>query len=46
MNYEKVCERVRLNGEPGFAWLSNMKNYSRMNNQVDAKDIRASGGNP
>lgn len=46
MDYGPVCERVAHNGEPGFAWLSNMQNYSRMNNGPDYKDARASGGNP
>lgn len=27
MDYSNVCEHVRQNGEPGFAWLENMKNY-------------------
>ena len=46
MDYTKVCERVILNGEPGFAWLENMRGYSRMNNGPDFKDSRADGGNP
>ena len=46
MNYDEVCEHVRTNGEPGFAWLQNMKSYSRMNGKPDNKDIRVSGGNP
>lgn len=25
MDYGPTCERVRKNGEPGFAWLSNMQ---------------------
>ena len=31
MNYEPACERIRANGEPGFAWLDNMRSYGRMN---------------
>jgi adenosylcobalamin-dependent ribonucleoside-triphosphate reductase len=46
MDYTDACERVKLNGEPGFAWLENMKNYSRMNNGPDYKDHRVKGGNP
>lgn len=46
MDYADVCDHVRLNGEPGFAWLQNMKSYSRMNGDPDNKDIRVSGGNP
>jgi hypothetical protein len=25
MDYRKVCEKVQVNGEPGFAWLDNMQ---------------------
>jgi len=25
MDYGAICERVRKNGEPGFAWLDNMR---------------------
>jgi ribonucleoside-triphosphate reductase len=46
MDYTDACERVKLNGEPGFAWLENMQNYSRMNNGPDYKDHRVKGGNP
>ena len=30
MNYENMCKRVVENGEPGFAWLANMRDYGRM----------------
>ena len=46
MDYTEVCKRVCDNGEPGFAWLDNMQNYSRMNTLPDFKDSRARGGNP
>lgn len=46
MDYKNCAERTRLNGEPGYAWLDNMREYSRMNNGKDNKDHRASGGNP
>jgi hypothetical protein len=46
MDYGPACERVRINGEPGFAWLENMRNYGRMNGQIDTRDHRVSGGNP
>jgi len=46
MDYGSVCERVRVNGEPGFAWLENMRNYGRMNGTLDRSDHRAQGGNP
>ena len=46
MNYEPAAERVRYNGEPGFAWLHNMKAYGRMADAPNWKDRRATGGNP
>jgi len=46
MNYSKVVENILENGEPGFLWLENMQNYSRMCEAPDFKDIKASGGNP
>jgi len=46
MNYHDICERIRINGEPGLAWLDNMRGFSRMNDGPDNKDHRADGGNP
>ena len=46
MDYGKVCDRVASNGEPGFAWLDNMKRFGRMNGVEDHRDHRAKGGNP
>ena len=48
MNYDDICtDYVHKNGEPGFAWLENMKGFSRMNTTVkDNKDNNAKGGNP
>ena len=42
MDYEPICERIRINGEPGFAWLDNMRAYGRMNGIKDHKDWRVS----
>lgn len=39
MNYGAVCERVVLNGEPGFAWLENAKAYGRMGDAVVCVDL-------
>ena len=25
MDYKPICDRVQINGEPGFAWLENMR---------------------
>jgi len=46
MDYEPSAERIRLNGEPGYAWLQNMKAYGRMVDEPNHKDHRAMGGNP
>ena len=46
MDYTDVCKRIVDNGEPGFAWLENMRAYSRMQNGGDDKDHRVAGGNP
>ena len=46
MDYDASASRTQKNGEPGYAWLENMKAYSRMNNGPDHKDRRAEGGNP
>jgi ribonucleotide reductase alpha subunit len=46
MDYTDVCRRIVDNGEPGFAWLDNMRKYSRMKNGGDDKDHRVMGGNP
>lgn len=45
-DYSEICKRVRLNGEPGFAWLDHIRKYSRMNGIIDNKDYRAMGSNP
>ena len=46
MDYTEAAKRIIDNGEPGFAWLDNMRHYSRMKNGGDNKDHRAMGGNP
>ncbi|KAF0692530.1 Aste57867_16399 [Aphanomyces stellatus] len=46
MDYAPICEQIVQNGEPGFAWLQNMKEYSRMDGVPDHRDARAAGGNP
>lgn len=46
MDYKPFVDRIADNGEPGFAWLENMQDYSRMRGSPDYKDWRVSGGNP
>tara|TARA_R100001369_G_scaffold7471_3_gene18652 strand:+ start:1689 stop:3680 length:1992 start_codon:yes stop_codon:yes gene_type:complete len=46
MDYTEIAKRIVDNGEPGLAWLENMRHYSRMKNGGDNKDHRVMGGNP
>lgn len=46
MDYSKICDRIKINGEPGIAWLENMCDYSRMVDPPDYKDDGVEGGNP
>ena len=46
MDYTKIAKSIAINGEPGVAWLDNMREFSRMNGVSDYKDSRVSGGNP
>ena len=47
MDYSSVCDSVRVNGEPGFAWLENMRTHGRMNGlENDGADHLVAGGNP
>jgi len=47
MDYSKVAELTRMNGEPGYAWLENMKNFGRMKDGFNPNaDPRVKGGNP
>lgn len=45
-DYSKLATQTAKNGEPGYFWLENAQDYSRMNNGKDFKDHRATGGNP
>lgn len=46
MDYGPAAERIALNGEPGFAWLDNMRAFGRMGDPANWKDVRADGCNP
>ena len=46
MDYTRCAELTKMNGEPGYFWLDNCRQYSRMNTVVDNKDHRATGTNP
>lgn len=46
MDYNEIAERIRINGEPGLAWLENMRTYGRIGDAPNFKDKKAKGGNP
>ncbi|OQR87964.1 hypothetical protein ACHHYP_07785 [Achlya hypogyna] len=46
MDFEPLCRHIVKNGEPGLAWLDNMRNYGRMHDAPNYRDVRAGGGNP
>ena len=45
-DYTDAARSIAISGEPGFAWLENMRKYSRMKDPADWKDRRVKGGNP
>ena len=46
MDYKKVSESIKANGEPGLVWLDTMQNYGRLVDGRNGKDYRAMGSNP
>jgi len=46
MDYSEVAKRTRENGEPGYAWLENMRAFGRMGDPPNNKDKKVAGGNP
>lgn len=46
MDYTKIAEHIAKSGEPGLAWLDNMRHYGRMADPRNDKDIKVKGGNP
>lgn len=40
MDYSKIAEHVAKSGEPGLAWLENMRHYGRMCDPRNDKDIK------
>ena len=43
MDYTEVCKRIQVNGEPGFAWLENMRSYGRMVDPPVSQSYRRPG---
>ncbi|MBS3092876.1 fused protease/ribonucleoside-triphosphate reductase [Candidatus Pacearchaeota archaeon] len=47
MDYTQVAERTRINGEPGYVWLHNIRNFGRMKDGFNPDaDPKADGTNP
>jgi len=45
-DYTGVAARTAKNGEPGYLWLENARQYSRMGRAPDGKDLGVAGANP
>lgn len=46
IDYERIAQSIRDNGEPGLAFLDNMRHFGRMVDGKNDKDYRVMGGNP
>lgn len=46
MNYGKYVKRIVDNGEPGFFWIENTRQFGRMAEVANNKDWRVAGTNP
>lgn len=46
MDYSKVAALTAKNGEPGYQWLDNAREYGRMGGVKDFSDMRVAGANP
>lgn len=45
-DYSVLAKQTGLNGEPGYLWMENARNYGRMSEAPDYKDKKAVGVNP
>lgn len=46
MDYSRVADLTRKNGEPGYIWLENAKRYGRMKDPERLDDLMVAGFNP
>jgi len=46
MDYSNVASRTLDNGEPGYLWLENAREYGRMKDPANGADDQALGSNP
>jgi ribonucleoside-triphosphate reductase (thioredoxin) len=45
-DFRQVAQQTAKNGEPGYVFMNNIKNFSRLCDPADYKDIKAKGTNP
>lgn len=45
-DYKKIAESIKVNGEPGIVWIDNLREYGRIKDGKDYKDMKAMGVNP
>lgn len=45
-DFSEVADQVAINGEPGFVFMDNIRDFSRLCDPADFKDIKAKGTNP
>ena len=46
MDYDKLIEHTKINGEPGYVYLDNMRKYGRMKDGLQYNDMDAVACNP
>jgi len=46
MDYGPLCEKIKVNGEPGLILLDAMRKFGRMVDPPNFKDMRVMGSNP
>ena len=46
MDYNPIAERSAVNGEPGYLWLDNVREFGRLKDPPNALDQNAMGSNP
>ena len=46
MDYSPFIDKIATNGEPGFIWLDQMRQYGRLKDAPNNKDRKAMGSNP
>lgn len=45
-DYSELAKQTALNGEPGYIWMDNAKDYGKMGDKPNYRDHKAQGTNP